>query len=206
MKEEIDWLSFMQSLQSLAQTGIAYAKDEYDRERYQEILKLVSGQYAVVTGADTNTICATLFNEIGYATPKICVRGVICEEDKILLVKERAEALWSLPGGWAEVNLSPSQSLVKEVKEETGFNCNVARLLAFWDKQMHEHPPHWPHTYLAFYHCQLTGGELTVSHEISEVKFFSLDELPQLSLHRVTPKQIQDLYLMVKENLDPRFD
>jgi len=205
-KDTIDWLTFMQSLQSIAQTGIAYAKDVYDKERYQDILNLVSDQYADITGAEQTKVKATLFNEVGYATPKICVRGLCFKGDKILLVKEREENLWSLPGGWAEINLSPSESLIKEIKEETGLDSEVTCLLSLWDKQKHDHPEHWPHTYLAFYHCKLLGGVMQTSHEISEIEFFNIDSLPELSTHRVTEKQILTLVNMVKNKGNADFD
>lgn len=202
----IDWLSFMQSLQSIAQTGMSYTKDIYDKERYQEILKLVSGKYAEITGADVYKVQATLFNEVGYATPKICVRGVCLKQNKILLVKERQEGLWSLPGGWTDINLSPVESLIKEIKEETGFESEVIKLLSLWDKRMHDHPPHWPHTYLAFYFCHITSGEMTTSHEISEVAYFDIDALPELSTHRVTGNQIKTLVNIVQDKIPAQFD
>ncbi len=205
-KSSIDWLEFMQSLQSIAQTGISYAKDVYDKERYQEILNLVSGKYSQITGAKLTAVKATLFNEVGYATPKICVRALCLKDEKVLLVKEREEGLWSLPGGWADINLSPAESLLKEIREETGFSARVTRMLSLWDKRMHEHPAHWPHTYLAFYHCHITGGSLKTSYEISDIQFFDVDDLPELSTHRVTKKQIQTLVTMVNDNLVASFD
>lgn len=204
--ETIDWLPFVQSIQAIAQTGISYAKDIYDKERYQEILDIVSKKYANITGAESAKVKAALFNEIGYATPKICVRGLCIKDNKILLVKEREEGLWSLPGGWADVNLSPTESLLKEIKEETGYNANVLRMLAFWDKRMHEHPPHWPHTYLAFYHFEVVSGSRTTSYEISEIEYFDLAELPDLSTHRVTQAQIQTLISIIKNNLPTACD
>ena len=199
-------LSFIQSIEAIAQTGLAYAKNHYDNERYQQLLELVAGQYAQLSGASEEKVCATLFNEVGYATPKICVRGVILQEQKLLLVKERQEEKWSLPGGWADINLSPTESLVKEVKEETGFDSKVLRMLALWDKQKHAHPAHWPHTYLAFYHCQLTGGGLMTSYEISEIGYFSLNELPELSTHRVTSAQLEQLINIVNHELPCAFE
>lgn len=204
--KSIDWLTFMQEVQAIAQTGLTYGKDVYDKERYEQLLKLVSEHYAEITGIEESIIQKTLFNEVGYATPKICVRGIALKDEKVLLVKERAEGLWSLPGGWTEVNLSPAESLVKEVKEETGFDCRVTRLLSLWDKQKHEHPKHWPHTYVAFFLYEILGGEKKTSHEISDVDYFAIDNFPELSTHRVTKKQIETLVGMVKNNSDSLFD
>ena len=147
-----------------------------------------------------------MFNEIEYATPKICVRAFIYQDREVLLVKERSEELWSLPGGWTDVNLSPTESIIKEVKEETGLNCNVERLLTFWDKHMHDHPPHWPHTYLAFYLCRVYSGIFQTSHELSEVAYFDIDNLPELSTHRVTQKQIKKLMVIAKNSEEVSFD
>lgn len=196
----------MQEIQSIAQIGLAYGKDVYDKERYEQLMSLVCGAYSDITGEKEIKIAKTLFNEVGYATPKLCVRGLVRKKDKILLVREREEGLWSLPGGWAEVNLSPAESLVKEVKEETGFDCTITSLLAFWDKQKHAHPPHWPHTYLIFFLCELTGGKKKTSHEISGVDYFSLDKLPALSTHRVTEEQIKTLVQIAQKDSAPAFD
>lgn len=204
--KHIDWLTFMQSLQSIAQTGIAYAKNAYDQERYQEILQIVSHQYSEITGMDADHISTHLFNEVGYATPKICVRAVVLKDNKILLVQESEEGLWSLPGGWAEVNLSPAESLAKEILEETGVNGKVERLLALWDKNFHEHPTHWPHTYLAFYYCTVEEGAFITSHEISDIDYFPIGNLPELSTHRVTQKQIKRLIEIYQNELMADFD
>lgn len=203
--KSVDWLLFMQEIQSIAQTGLSYGNDVYDKERYERLLTLVSGHYAEITGEEQAIVQKTLFNEVGYATPKVCVRGVLVKEGKVLLVKERAEELWSLPGGWTEVNLSPAESLVKEVKEETGFDCRVTRLLALWDKQKHDNPKHWPHTYVAFFLYEITGGEKQTSHEISDVGYFSPDKFPPLSTHRVTETQLLTLMRMT-EREETAFD
>lgn len=196
----------MQEVQAIAQTGLSYGKDVYDKERYEQLLNLVSRHYAEVTGEEQDVIRKALFSEVGYATPKICVRGVALNNEQVLLVKERSEGLWSLPGGWTEVNLSPSESLIKEIKEETGFESKVTRLLAFLDKQKHDHPKHWPHTYIAFYQYEVTGGVMQTSHEISEIGYFDLDDLPPLSTHRVTASQLQCLSDCIKSGSPAFFD
>ncbi len=201
-----DWVSFIREVQAIAQTGLAYTKDEYDKERYHQLLTLVSGTCAEFTGAEQHTISKTLFNEVGYATPKLCVRAFVLKDDKVLLVKERQEGLWSLPGGWCDVNLSPSECVIKELKEETGYDARIVRFLALWDKLKHEHPPHWPHTYLLFFHCEIMGGKKQCTHEISDVKYFPLDKLPQLSTPRITEAQINNLFSLVEKDALPEID
>jgi ADP-ribose pyrophosphatase YjhB (NUDIX family) len=101
--------------------------------------------------------------------------------------------LWTLLGGWVDINESPSESVVREVLEETGLSVKVTRLLALWDKLKHDHPPQWPHTYKIFFLCEIISGEMKENLEISEIKFFSMDRLPDLSTHRVTYNQLKPL-------------
>jgi ADP-ribose pyrophosphatase YjhB (NUDIX family) len=122
------------------------------------------------------------------------VRGVVFSNQKILLVKERSDGKWTLPGGWADINESASEAVKREVWEESGFDVQVVKLLAFSDKQKHDHPPHLPHTYKAFFLCQIVDGKPTPSVETSAVEFFTDNNLPDLSLPRVTPKQIARIF------------
>ncbi len=205
-KQQKNWLHFVREVQAIAQSGLAYVKNPYEKERYDQLLALVSEQYQAMTGLDLSQVKASLQNEQGYATPKLCVRGLCLEGDKVLLVKETANDLWSLPGGWADVNLSPAENMLKEMQEETGFTCRIKRMLALWDKLKHPHPPHWPHTCMVYFWCEKISGEKTVSHEISAIDYFSLNNLPPLCPHRVTEKQIITLIHIAKNNLPVSFD
>ena len=144
--------------------------------------------------------------EAGYATPKMDVRAFILQDDQLLLVRERSDGLWTLPGGWADVNESPSESVIRETKEETGYVVAVHKLLALWDKLKHDHPPQWPHAYKCFFHCEILSGEPTPNLEISEQAFFPVNDLPALSTHRVTAKQITRLYDLVMTPQPTQFD
>jgi ADP-ribose pyrophosphatase YjhB (NUDIX family) len=112
--------------------------------------------------------------EKGYATPKIDVRAVILKDGKLLLVKERSDSLWTLPGGWADVNESPSEAVIRETREETGYQVSTIKLLALWDKLKHDHPLQWPHAYKCFFHCDIVSGEPSSTLEISDQDFFNL--------------------------------
>ncbi|WP_373751044.1 NUDIX domain-containing protein [Jeotgalibaca porci] len=130
-------------------------------------------------------------NEVGYATPKVDVRAVIFKSDCILLVKEKADGKWSLPGGWGDIGLTPSEVAVKEVREEAGFDVKAHKLLAVFDKKCHPHPPSPYHVYKFFIQCDIVGGQAREGIETDDVAFFSKDDLPPLSVERNTESQIQ---------------
>ena len=129
-------------------------------------------------------------DQAGYATPKVDVRGVVFRDEKILLVKERRDGRWTLPGGWADVNDSPGEATVREVYEESGYSTRAIKLLACYDRHKHGHPPFAFHIYKLFFQCELLGGKPTNSIETEDVGWFSENEIPPLSLPRVTPEQI----------------
>ena len=114
--------------------------------------------------------------------------------------------MWALPGGWADVNESPSEAVIRETKEETGYDVSAIKLLALWDKLKHDHPPQWPPTYKCFFHCKIISGQPNKNLEISEQAFFDLDNLPLLSTHRVTEKQLVRLYELVFNPQETQFD
>jgi ADP-ribose pyrophosphatase YjhB (NUDIX family) len=190
-----EWLGWVRRLQAIAQSGLTYAKDPYDVERYQQIRRIAAEIAASRSGTTADTI-ATLFSEqSGYATPKLDIRAMVLdEEEKVLLVREREDGLWTLPGGWVDVGESPSESVQREVKEESGYAVRAVRLLALWDRDKHPHPPIPFHVYKLYFRCELSGGSpLAASTETDGVGFFSKDALPELSLGRVIPQQIERL-------------
>ncbi len=193
------WLEWARAIQAIAQTGLTYADDKYDIERYQQLNEIASE----ILGNHTK-LPDDFFNEIftaqeGYATPKVDVRGIIFEKNKILLVKEKSDNKWTVPGGWADVNLSPAENVVKEIKEEAGVDSKAKRLLAVYDRAKHNHKPDYPfHVYKIFFECEISGGELTPGLETSAVKFFDLSELPELSERRILESQIKRMHELIK--------
>lgn len=178
------------SLFAIAQNGLLFTKDAFDKERYLQIQK-IAASILVEKSSFTFDKIIDLFNcEKGYATPKLDVRGAVFQDDKILLVKERSDQLWTLPGGWVDVNESPSEAVCKEIYEESGFKTKAIKLMALFDKNKHPHPIQLPHTYKIFFICKLVGGEKKASIETSEIEFFEKDQLPNLSLNRVVKSQI----------------
>ncbi|CAM2822838.1 NUDIX hydrolase [Legionella worsleiensis] len=187
-------LKWISALQAISQNGLTYTKNEFDQERYHQLHDIAIQMAAYFSGNEMNQVEHLFSLEKGYATPKLDVRAFVLKDDSILLVKERSDNLWTLPGGWVDINESPSESVIREVLEETGFTVKVTRLLALWDKLKHDHPPQWPHTYKMFFLCDLVSGRAKENLEISEINFFPCSKLPELSTHRVTHSQIMRLY------------
>ncbi|HHF7365862.1 TPA: NUDIX hydrolase [Legionella bozemanae] len=205
-KNDLSWLKYITEIQAIAQNGLSYSNNEFDKERYLRLRDIASEFMANYSDTPLTEIKQIFSLEKGYATPKVDVRAFILKDNKILLVKERSDELWTLPGGWAETNESASESVIREAKEETGFDVSVIRLLALWDKQKHEHPQQWPHTYKCFFHCDIISGSAKENLEISEIDFFDLTRLPALSTPRVTQKQIMRLYELVSSSDKTLFD
>lgn len=158
-KNDFSWLKYITEIQAIAQNGLTYSTNEFDKERYLRLREIAAECMAYYSDSSLAEIKEIFSIEKGYATPKIDVRAFILQNNKLLLVKERADGLWTLPGGWAETNESAAESVIREAKEETGFDVSVIRLLALWDKQKHEHPLQWPHTYKCFFHCEIMSGK-----------------------------------------------
>jgi ADP-ribose pyrophosphatase YjhB (NUDIX family) len=188
------WLHWAKQMQAIAQAGLAFSKDVYDLERFEQLRQLSVEIMSEYTDTEMEKVTALFANETGYQTPKLDVRGVVFKERKILLVREKSDGLWALPGGFPDIGFSPSEAVVKEVKEESGLDVEVVRLLALWDKEKHAQVPSPYHYYLIWIQCQIIGGELTGGVETSEADLFGLDELPPLSLTRCTEEQIRRIF------------
>ena len=204
---EPSWLLWVRELQAIAQTGLEFAKDPYDRERYIAVRALAARMMAQRASADPTWVEKLFAEQTGYATPKVDVRGAVFREDGcILLVREVADSgRWSLPGGWAEVNQSPREAVVREVLEESGFAVTVRKLAAIYDRARHPHLPPRPfHIYKLFFVCDIVGGAAQTSSETSEVAFFAEDELPSdLSIGRVLPYQITRMFEHARSSILP---
>lgn len=191
MEKEKALILLAQRIRALSQNGLTYCANEYDRERYDELTALSDQLTALATGLDAEAI-HTCFSPIKeYTTPKVDIRAVVLnEKGEILLVREHADGLWSLPGGWSDVGFSPKEVAVKEVKEESGLEVRATRLLAVMDMSKHPHPMIPFYVYKFFILCEVTGGVFTDTFDILDKGFFPPDQLPPLSLERVLPQQI----------------
>lgn len=202
MKMEETWLEFAKKVHAIAETGLTYKNNEYDIERYEQLKELSFKMISRLSNEPVEIIQALFGNERGYQTPKVDVRGIIFEDDKILMVREKADGCWTLPGGWADVGLTPYENVIKEVREEAGILVAPIRLLAIFDKRCHEHPPSPWYSYKIMVLCRQTGGKLEAGSETSDVQYFTKNALPPLSSERITQGQIDIIYKLVQNNFD----
>jgi ADP-ribose pyrophosphatase YjhB (NUDIX family) len=181
-------------LLALAQTGLHYATSDFDRERYQEIEGIAHAQLAELASMNTQAVAELFAHESGYANPKLDVRcAVFNEAGQILLVREAVDGLWSLPGGWADIGVSPAENAAKEVREESGYTVDIVRLLAVWDINKHAHPPSVFHIWKLVFLGEIVRAGDVIGVETTAVAFYDLDALPALSLGRILPEQIRTL-------------
>jgi ADP-ribose pyrophosphatase YjhB (NUDIX family) len=194
-------ITIAQRIRAMSQTALAYSTNEYEIERCSELIALSGRIVSIVSGTDENVIHADYHPLKEYVTPKVDVRAVIFnEKDEILLVKEKADGKWALPGGWADVGFTPAEIVVKETKEETGFDARVVRLLAVLDKRCYNHPASPFYVYKFCFQCEITGGDDGTTFDILDKGFFATDNLPPLSIDRILPEQI---VLLDKLRRDP---
>ena len=191
---EPTWLDWARRLQAIAQSGLAYSPNQYDLERYEAVRQIAAEMMADGSASPVAPIRDLFASQAGYATPKVDVRGAVFREDRILLVEEREDGGWTLPGGWADVGESPAEATVREVREESGYETRAVKLLAMYDRNRHGHPPIPFHAYKVFFQCDLIGGEPASSNETAGVDWFGEDSLPSLSTSRVTAAQIRRFF------------
>jgi ADP-ribose pyrophosphatase YjhB (NUDIX family) len=191
-----NWLKWAKQLAALAQDGLTYSDNEYEIERYQQIRRIAAEMMSAGFDLDAKAFVDLFSREQGYATPKVDVRGAVFRDDKILLVKEKIDGGWTLPGGWADPYQSPSEAVAREVFEEAGFEVRVVKLAAVYDRSKHPHLPPMPfHLYKLFFLCEITGGQAQESHETTGVAFFAEDAIPEpLSISRTLPFQITRMF------------
>jgi len=191
MPPEPAWLQWSRDLQAISQNGLLFSENPYDRQRYESIRDIAAQMMAAGSGHPIDSILPIFTAQTGYATPKVDVRGVVFRNSEILLVREAQDNLWTLPGGWADPNESPSESVTREISEEAGFTTRAVKLLAVFDRAKHPHTPLHPfHVYKLFILCEIESGEPRPSLETLEVAFFPEHAIPYLSLARATPNQI----------------
>lgn len=199
---EPQWLLWVRELQAMAQTGLAFSRDPYDLERYRRLRALAAEMLSRGSGADLAHVQALVEQEVGYATPKVDVRGAAFRDDRILLVREISDGGWTMPGGWADVNQTARECVEREIREESGFEARARKLAAVHDYSRQGNRGVQPFSiYKLFFLCDLTGGEARTSLETDAVDFFAEDALPPLSLGRTNPQQIE---LMFAHHRDPR--
>jgi ADP-ribose pyrophosphatase YjhB (NUDIX family) len=188
------WLDWAQRLQAIAQSGLTYSANPYDRDRYESVREIAAEMMAAGSASPIAPIRELFAGQSGYATPKVDMRAAVFHDDKILLVQEIEDRAWSLPGGWADVGESPADATVREVREESGYETRAVKLLAVYDRNRHGHQPFPFHAYKIFFQCELIGGQPALSNETTGVDWFAEDRLPALSTTRVTAAQIHRFF------------
>ncbi|UCZ53621.1 NUDIX hydrolase [Bacillus shivajii] len=187
-------IDYARRIQAIAQAGLAFTKDPFDKERYCELMEMAANMMANHFEESPDKVFSIYKNEEGYPTPKLDVRGVIFHDHQILLVKEKMDDCWALPGGFCEVGLSLNENVEKEVLEEAGLQVKAKKTLAILDINKHDHPKQLFHYYKVFVECEWRGGDLSEGVETSGVQFFHEGDLPPLSKGRNTEEQIELLF------------
>ncbi len=193
-------------LQSLAQAGLHYGKDVYDRERYERIREIAAEMIALKTELPLETVRTLFCSDYGYQTPKVDTRAAVFRDGKILLVHE-ADGRWSLPGGWCEVTMSPVDNTVKETLEEAGRNVSVESVIAVQNRDNHNPPAYAYGVVKIFYLCRELGGDFRENSETVGVEYFSEDELPSLATEKCNEEQVRMCFSAYRsENWKTQFD
>ena len=203
MMKKHRFLDLTKRIQAIAQAGIAYTENPYDMERFQELRTISVDLMHLLTDEKIEVIRDLFANQTGYQTPMVDIRAVVFRENRILLVKESVDNRWAIPGGWADIGYTPSEVAVKEVKEEAGIDVVASRILAIVDKKCHNHPPQSFYVYKIFVLCEFKGGQISTGTETLDAGFFERDEIPELSLDRNLPSQIDLMFTYLDDPSKP---
>ncbi|MGE8353792.1 MAG: NUDIX hydrolase [Pseudomonas protegens] len=193
---ESHWLTHAKRLQAIASTGLHFCQDVHDRERYQEIADIAHGMLAQLGNVPLERI-TDLVSDFAqrYSTPMVEVRGALIEDGKILLVREHNDGLWALPGGYADVGLSASENVIKEIHEEAGLDVSVRALYGVRHKAKGPYKADHRDFYKLYFLCERQGTQPPVAgSEATEAGFFALDQLPPLSQGRTVERDIQEAF------------
>jgi len=194
------WLGWAREIQALAQTGKRYALNDFQTERYDRLAEIAAEIVAAANGLEVESIARDFKAQTGYATPHIDVRGAVFRDGKLLMVRERIDGGWTMPGGWADVGDVPSEAAEREVWEEAGFRVKARKVVGVYDANRVEGWINLYHSYKLVFFCEIISGEANPSNETSEVGFFGADEIPiNLSGERTPPRIILDAFRVIQE-------
>ena len=194
------WIGWAREIFSLSQAGLTYSKNEFDLERYRRLQEITAEMIASQSGLEKEAVLGSFSMQAGYSTPKIDVRGAVVHEGRILLIQERADGRWAMPGGWADLGNAPASVAEREVWEESGYRVRAEKVIAVLDANRIE-PMEFYHAYKLIFLCRLVGGEPRISHETLAVDFFDPNELPPLSLFRTDEAMLQEVFAHVHDPL-----
>lgn len=188
-------LTLAKRVQAISEAGEHFSESDWDLDRYNELEGIAMRMMELLTDQDPETIKVQTIERNGYKTPKVDVRAVVFNpQGEILLVKERVDGCWSLPGGWADIGLTPKEVAEKETREEAGVEVKAGRLLAVQDKKCHDHPEDLYYIYKIFIECTAEDFTPATGMETTDVGYFGLENLPELSTPRNTLGQILSMF------------
>jgi ADP-ribose pyrophosphatase YjhB (NUDIX family) len=188
------WLECSKKLEAIAKTGIFYSSNPYEKERFEQIASICNELISHYADLNPSKVEKFFNAENGYITPKVDIRSVVFKDNQILMVKEKSDGKWTIPGGWADIGYSPYEIAVKETFEEAGLIVEPLRVLAIMDKKCHPHPPSPFYSYKIFIQCKIKGGNLQAGIETLDANFFSENEFPELSDERLTLDQLKLIF------------
>ena len=187
------WLDWAREIYSLSQAGLTYSQNEFDRERYKRLQEITAEMLESQSGIAKEAILGSFSMQAGYTTPKIDVRGAVVRDHKILLIQERSDGKWAMPGGWADLGDAPASVAEREVWEESGFRVKAEKVVAVIDANRIQ-PMEFYHAFKIIFLCKLLDGEPRTSHETSAVDFFDLNNLPPLSMYRTNENMLREVF------------
>ncbi len=194
------WLDWAREIQALSQSGLTFTQNEYERERYRRLSEIAAEIAASYTQLAKTEWQKDFLAQTGYATPKVDVRGAMIRNEKILLVQERMDQRWAMPGGWADVGELPSEMVIREVWEESGFLVAPRKVIGVYDANRSGRPMEFYHAYKIVFLCEITGGEARPSNETLAADFFSFDNLPPLSSNRTNERHLAEVLAHLKDH------
>ena len=182
----------------MSQAGLTYSQNEFDIERYKRLQEITAEMIESQSRLSKESVLESFSMQAGYATPKIDVRGAVVHEGKILLIQERMDGRWAMPGGWADLGNAPASVAEREVWEESGYHVKAEKVVAIIDANRIE-PMEFYHAFKIIFLCTLIGGEPQVSHETMAVDFFDLNDLPPLSLYRTDKSMLREVFAHIQD-------
>ena len=199
-KTEIpQWLKWAREIQQLSQTGLAFAVTKYEKQRYEQLIRLTAEIIEHHTQLGKETVETVLMKQPGYATPKIDVRAAVIKDEKILLVQERTDKRWAMPGGWADVGDIPSNVAIRETKEESGYDVKPVKVIGVFDANRSGGHLELFHAFKIVFLCEFVGGKAKTSDETMDVSFYSFESLPPLSQNRTNNNHIKEIIAHLKD-------
>ncbi|MBN1996593.1 NUDIX hydrolase [candidate division KSB1 bacterium] len=199
------WLKFCREIQAISQTGLAFTENEFEKQRYVRLSEIAAEMTNSVSQINYDTLAESFRLQKGYATPKIDVRGAVIKDGKILLVQERSDHAWCMPGGWVDVGEAPAQSVVREVREESGFIVSAQKIVGVFDANRSGRPMEFFHAFKIVFLCELLGGEAQPSNETCAVGFYEFEKLPELSQNRTNKRHLKVIQAHLKNPNTPVF-